>query len=220
MNIGRISATAILSLTVASCGVANNLTSDAYSEIKSFSISNEIKGGHVTRVYGAGENAAFALGGVIGVVASTDSQISKADMLQKLLEKNNIDIRKKYYNRFHNHIKNHSLVNGKLTSGKGQAEFKLEIYSFGLYASGPFTSKMEPDVGIRATLFAADGKKVWTNFAYVSALNFKGHEYTLEEYVKDPAKLDRAYDAALEKAVTSLVSKLKLAMLNHSIRPA
>lgn len=214
----RLFLIAILSSLVASCGVANNMDSSTYSSIKSFSVSSVVKGGHVTRVYGAGENAAIALGGVIGAAASTDSEMSKAQMLQKVLEKYHIDIRKKVYNRFQAGIKNHSLVNGKLVPQGGDAVFELEIYTFGLYASGPFSSKMEPDLGVRATLKDRSGKKIWTNFSYVTALNFKGYEYTLDEYVKDPAKLNSAYDAAVAKAITTLVGKFKLAMLQGNVQ--
>ena len=146
--------------------------------------------------------------------------MTKAQMLQKVLEKNHIDIRKKVYNRFQAGIKNHSLVNGKLVPKGGDAVFELEIYTFGLYASGPFSSKMEPDLGVRATLKDRSGKKIWTNFSYVTALNFKGYEYTLDEYVKDPAKLNSAYDAAVAKAITTIIGKFKIALAEGRIRTA
>lgn len=218
MKLGRLFLVTILSGLVAACGVANNMDSATYSSIKSFSVSTVVKGGQVTRVYGAGENAAIALGGVIGAAASTDSEMSKTQMLQKVLEKNHIDIRKKVYDRFRYGIRDNSLVSGKLVSQGGDAVFELEIYTFGLYASGPFSSKMEPDLGVRATLKDRSGKKIWTNFSYVTALNFKGYEYTLEEYVKDPAKLDSAYDAAVAKAITTIIGTFKIALAEGRIR--
>lgn len=220
MKTGKLLIVIMLSGFVAACGTTNTMTSETYSSINSFSVSSDVSGGNVNRVYGAGENAAVALGGILGAIASTDSQMSKAEMLQKVLEKNNIDVRKKVLDSFSGAIANHSLVNGKLAKSGGDAVFQLEIYSLGLYASGPFSSKMEPDVGLRATLVSADGKKIWTNFAYVSALNFKGHEYTLDEYVQDPKKLDSAFDAAIAKAITTLVGKFKLALANGTVKVA
>jgi len=204
-----------LSVSVASCGISNNLTNDALSNISAVSISKEITGARFASYYGAGENAAFALGGVIGAAASTDSNMSKGEMLTMALNKHHIDVRAKYYKRFLQQIGKHPMFMGKLVrSGSGEsAVFHLEVYKYGLYASSPFSSKMEPEVGIRATLLDKQGNKLWTNFAYVSALNFSGYEYTLEEYMKDPAKLDAAYNAALDKAVKKLVGKLKLALV-------
>lgn len=212
----------ILAVSVASCGMANNLTEDTFSKISTVSVSKEITGAKYASYYGAAENAAFALGGVIGATASTDSNMSKGEMLTLALKKNRINVQAKYYQRFLQQVGNNPLFKGKLVrSGSGEnAVFRLEVYKYGLYASGPFSSKLEPEVGIRATLLDKQGNKLWTNFAYVTALNFSGYEYTLEEYMKDPAKLSAAYDAALEKAVKTLVGKLKLAMLKGEFRQA
>jgi hypothetical protein len=209
-----------LAVSVASCGMANNLTDDALSNISAISVDKDITGAKYASYFGAGENAAFALGGVIGAVASTDSNMSKGEKLTLALEKNHIDVRTKYYQRFLKKVADHPLFKGKLVrSGSGEsAVFHLEVYKYGLYASGPFSSKLEPEVGIRATLMDEHGNKLWTNFAYVSAINFSGYEYTLEEYMKDPTKLSAAYDAALDKAVNTLVGKLKLAMFKGEIR--
>ena len=211
-----------LALLVASCGMANNLTDDALGNISTVSVHKEITGARYASFYGAGENAAFALGGVIGSAAATDSNMSKGEKLTMALEKQHIDIRAKYYQRFLQKLGRHPLFKGKLVrSGSGEsAVFHLEVYKYGLYASGPFSSKMEPEVGIRATLVDKQGNKLWTNFAYVTALNFSGYEYTMEEYMKDPAKLNAAYDAALDKAVATLLGKLKLALREGRILPA
>ncbi|MGW8247318.1 MAG: hypothetical protein ACWGOV_04335 [Acidiferrobacterales bacterium] len=214
--------TLILATSVTSCGIANNLTEDTFSKISSVSVSKEITGAKYASYYGAAENAAFALGGVVGAVASGDSNMSKGQMLTLALKKNNINVQAKYYKRFLQQVGDNPLFKGKLVrfdSGEN-AVFHLEVYKYGLYASGPFSSKMEPEVGIRATLIDKQGNKLWTNFAYVSALNFSGYEYTLEQYMKDPAKLNAAYDAALDKAVKTLIGKLKLAMLKGEIRQA
>ena len=220
MKIRNVFTTVALAVSVASCGMANNLTDDALSKISSVSVDKEIGGAKYASYFGAGENAAFALGGVIGAAASTDSNMSKGEKLTQVLEKNHIDVRTKYYQRFLKKVAEHPLFKGKLVrSGSGEAAvFHLEVYKYGLYASGPFSSKLEPEVGIRATLTDQQGNKLWTNFAYVTAINFSGYEYTLEEYMKNPAKLNAAYDAALDKAVNTLVGKLKLAMLKGEIR--
>jgi len=220
MKIRNVILAVILAISVASCGTANNLTDDTLSKISTVSVSKEITGAKYASYYGAAENAAFALGGVIGAAASTDSNMSKGQMLTLALEKNHIDVRTKYYQRFLQKIGQNPLFHGKLVrTGSGEnAVFHLEIYKYGLYASGPFSSKMEPEVGIRATLMDKQGNKLWTNYAYVSALNFSGYEYTIEEYMKDPKKLNAAYDAALDKAINTLVGKLKLAMLKGEIR--
>ena len=219
MNIRNLVLVVALSASVASCGMANNLTDDALSNISTVSVSKEITGARFASYYGAGENAAFALGGVVGAAASTDSNMSKGEMLTMALNKHHIDVRAKYYERFLQNIGKHPMFMGKLVrSGSGEsAVFHLEVYKYGLYASSPFSSKMEPEVGIRATLLDKQGNKLWTNFAYVSALNFSGYEYTLEEYMKDPAKLDAAYNAALDKAVKKLVGKLKLALIQGKV---
>jgi len=210
----------VVTVSVSACGIANNLTESTFESISKVSVSKEISGAKVASYYGAAENAAFALGGVVGAVASGDSNMSKGEMLTLALKKNHIDIRAKYYTRFLKQLAYNSLFKGKVVrSNSGEnAVFHLEIYKYGLYASSPFSSKMEPEVGIRATLLDKQGNKLWTNYAYVSALNFKGYEYTIEEYMKDPAKLDAAYDAALDKAVKSLINNLKIALLRGEIR--
>ena len=220
MKLRNLLLTLTLAVSVTSCGISNNLTDDTLSKISAVSVNKEITGAKYASYYGAAENAAFALGGVIGAAASTDSNMSKGQMLTLALEKNHIDVRAKYYKRFLQKVGQNPLFKGKLVrSGSGEtAVFQLEVYKYGLYASGPFSSKMEPEVGIRATLTDKQGNKLWTNFAYVSALNFSGYEYTIDEYMKEPAKLSAAYDAALDKAVNTLVGKLKLAMLKGEIR--
>ncbi len=215
MKNGKILSVVLMALTVTSCGMANNLTSETFAKISTVSVSKEITGVTRASYYGAGENAAFALGGIIGSVAAGDSNMSKSEMLTLALKKNKIDLRAKVYQRFLQEIKNHELFGGKLVRSGSNATFHLEIYKYGLYAKGPFSSKMEPEVGIRATLKDKSGQKIWTNFAYVTALNFKGHEYTLEEYFSDPSKLNKAYDAAIEKAITSLMKSIKLAQINR-----
>lgn len=222
MRTGKLLLAGGLISFLTACGMTNNLTSETFQNITTVSIDKEITGAKFASYYGAAENAAFALGGVIGAAASTDSNMSKGEMLTLALKKNKIDIRAKYYKRFLQAVSNHEMFKDKLVkSGSGaSATFHLEIYKYGLYAKGPFSSEMEPEVGIRATLKDRNGEKIWTNFAYISALNFSGHEYKIEEYLKDPAKLDKAYDAALDKAVATLIGKLKLALLSGDVRIA
>ena len=81
---------------VASCGMANNLDDATYSKLTTISVSKEITGVKTASYYGASENAAFALGGVIGAVASGDSNMSKGEMLTLALKKSHIDVREKY----------------------------------------------------------------------------------------------------------------------------
>jgi hypothetical protein len=212
----RIAVMLLIASQLVACGMANNLTSDVYEGIKTVNINKTVISAKIPRIYGAGENAAIALGGVLGGLAASDSNMSKGQMLAKVLEKNNIDLRSKVYTGFNRKLKQNAMFSGKLVDAAADATFDLEITLYGLYASGPFSSKMEPEVQIRATLRRADGQKVWTNFGYVTAMNFSGHEYTMEEYLKDPAKLDRAYDAAIDKALTNLMESLKLAMFRDN----
>jgi len=210
----RIAAVLLVASQLAACGVANNMTQDVYDGIRTVNVNKNVVTTKNPRIYGAGENAAIALGGIIGGMAAADSNMSKGQMLAKVLEKNKIDLRSKVYAGFTRKLKQHAMFSGKLVNAAADATFDLEITLYGLYASGPFSSKMEPEVQIRATLKRADGKQVWTNFGYVTALNFSGYEYTMEEYLKDPAKLDQAYDAAIDKALTNLMESLKVAMLH------
>lgn len=217
MNKSKTLLISILAALISSCGMANNLTSDTFSRIETVSVSKNVTGATRASYYGAGENAAFALGGILGAMAAGDSNMSKSEILTRALKKNKINIRAKVYKRFLQEINRNELFKGKLVRSGANATFHLEVYKYGLYAKGPFSSKMEPEVGIRATLKDSSGKQIWTNFAYVTALNFKGHEYTIEEYFKDPKKLNAAYDAAIDKAITSLVKKIKLVQLSHDI---
>ena len=104
----------ILAVSVASCGMANNLTEDTFSKISTVSVSKEITGAKYASYYGAAENAAFALGGVIGATASTDSNMSKGEMLTLALKKNRINVQAKYYQRFLQQVGNNPLFKGKL----------------------------------------------------------------------------------------------------------
>jgi len=199
---------------LAACGLANNMTQDVYDGIKTVNVSKTVVTTKNPRIYGAGENAAIALGGVIGMMAGSESNMTKGQMLAKVLEKNKIDLRSKVYTGFTRKLKQHAMFSGKLVDGAADATFNLEITIYGLYASGPFSSKLEPEVQIRATLKRADGQQVWTNFGYVTAVNFSGYEYTMEEYLKDPALLNKAYDAVIDKALSNIMETLKLALLN------
>jgi hypothetical protein len=190
---------------LASCagGGAVQISKQELNTIKNISIDPEIKKPDEPFVQGAGNFAAFLIGGGIGVAAE---QKVAGKIFKEYLDRNNIDISKIVYDEFKNAIIEDNIF--KITENS-KAKLKLVINVYGFGKSSVFASSdRRPMLNVTASLIKGDTETIWQKKDYITNLNGSTDEYTYDQLAANPQLTEKSL-----KQVSAMVAHLILADL-------
>ena len=187
------------------------LTKDANLPIRSVSINKEVPKPDTIGVYGSGETFAALTGfvtlGVAGAVVASEIPKKRGPLLKYVMEKEGIDMGQILRDQFVDQLKNSGLFSTVLDEG-GDAEFKLSILVAGFAKPAGFTSKLQPELSVEASLIKPDGTILWKNRRTVTQGTSRTPSRKYEEYINNPELIREAISICSRIVVDKLVKDM------------
>jgi hypothetical protein len=155
----------------------------------------------ITRGYEAGSH--FGLVGFF--ISESVSRRPVLDSIHKIVDKNNIDIKKIIYQKWLNQIKNKT--NFKISNQLSDTSLMTEISAYGIRDESVFSENYIPILAVNSKLIR-NKQTIWQQTMYITG-NGRVEKYKIDEILTDPRKLYSMWDVAADEIVIGMLDDMK-----------
>jgi hypothetical protein len=200
-----------LSLVIFGCTTTQNISDADLKKIRTVSVAQDVAMPPYPVVIGPATNTGAFWGGIIALSIMMNSDTNPDSVeFRKHLEENKIDIKEIVRQEFLTQLS----VSGKFQSvvpEGAEAKFDLTVERYGLgpiFTLSPIDKPVRPTLQLVAKLSAADGRILWQDSEYITAMGREIPSYKIDDYYSNPARTQEGFKKAAEIVAKGLLSKM------------
>lgn len=196
-------------LTSLLCGCASQSLSPANrAAVHTVNVDSNVVMPKDVTYFGAGQNMAAALGGVVGAIVASSTAAPPIRRIETALKDNDIYVDKILVNEFTAQLQNRKAFQVVANKDPADATFKIKVTQYGLYEHAPLSSELKTVIAVDASLVNKSGTVIWRDIEQVTMLNSPAPAYTLKQYLSNPLLLQDGFTAACSLVSTKLLNNL------------
>lgn len=187
-----------------------NLSSTDRALLKTVSIKPEMTMPAEIMFQGRAQAAGAAFG-VLGALATQGMANEPKEQIPRVMKNNNIDLPTILRAEMQKAIQSPSL-RVVAPGTRADAELSLQVTLYGYAQKNGLSNTVYPTINVSATMKSPDGRTIWQQNDYITALNGEnnvGYEY--EQFLEKPERLRETMTK-----VSAMVSRLLAANLNQA----
>lgn len=198
-----------ISLLLAACANAPVAMNDnVRAGVHTVSVDPDVKLLPDMYYQGPGQAGMMMLG-VVGALAAQGIAATPKARLHAVMDEHHISVPEIVAAEFARQANAATTMKLAVGNEPADARISLVVNMYGLVQSQGFGSTLYPTMNITATLTKADGTVLWKDTDFVTALNSENKEgHTIEDYLKDPELIRRAFTSGTDLVVRTLATDL------------
>ena len=198
-----------ISLLLAACANAPVAMNDnVRAGVHTVSVDPDVKLPPDMYYQGPGQAGMMMLG-VVGALAAQGIAATPKARLHAVMDEHHISVPEIVAAEFARQANAATTMKLAVGNEPADARISLVVNMYGLVQSQGFGSTLYPTMNITATLTKADGTVLWKHTDFVTALNSENKEgHTIEDYLKDPELIRRAFTSGTDLVVRTLATDL------------